>query len=179
MSGRARREDDGFDGSQVIQTEAMVLFWQPPGVFSQWTDSEFTVNGITYLCAEQYMMAEKARLFGDEETLARILTSRSPREHKALGRQVRGFVHEVWEAECLGIVIRGSRAKFGQDAARREALLATGNRLLVEASPLDRIWGVGLRADDPRIHDPALWLGKNLLGQALMQVREELRAQAG
>lgn len=167
---------DDFDGSQVLETATMVLFWQPPGVFGQWTHSEFHEDGARYVCAEQYMMAEKARLFGDEATRAKILATASPREHKALGRQVRGFVQDVWERERLAIVIRANRAKFGQNPDMRRALLATGDKLLVEASPLDTIWGVGLRADDPRIHDPAQWRGLNLLGEALMTVRSELRA---
>lgn len=167
---------DEFDGSQVLETPTMVLFWQPPGVFGQWTHSEFLEDGARYVCAEQYMMAEKARLFGDEATRARILATASPREHKALGRQVRGFVQDAWERERLAIVVRGNRAKFDQNPDMRRALLATGDKLLVEASPLDTIWGVGLRADDPRIHDPAQWRGLNLLGEALMIVRREIRA---
>lgn len=175
---RDKREGDDFDGSQVIETATMVLFWQPPGVFGQWTDSVFTVDGVTYRCAEQFMMAEKARLFGDEATRAKILASESPREHKALGRAVKNFDGAVWDAACLDIVVRGNLAKFGQDPRLRAALLATGDKLLVEASPLDKIWGVGLRADDPRIHDPANWRGQNLLGEALMRVRAALRAEA-
>lgn len=171
------RRDD-FDGSQVIETETMVLFWQPPGVFGQWTPSRFVVDGVTYGCAEQFMMAEKARLFGDEATRAKILATDSPRDYKALGRSVAGFVQAVWDRECLEIVVRGNRAKFGQNPDLRAALLATGDKLLVEASPLDRVWGVGLRADDPRIHDPASWRGQNRLGEALMRVRAELRAAA-
>lgn len=173
---RGKRTNDGFDGSQVIETATMVLFWQPPAVFGQWTDSVFVVDGVRYGCAEQFMMAEKARLFGDEAIRAQIIASTSPREHKALGRRVTGFDHDVWERSCLEIVVRGNLAKFGQNPAMRAALLATGDKLLVEASPLDRIWGVGLRADDPRIHDRATWDGKNLLGEALMRVRAELRA---
>lgn len=173
---RDRRARDDFDGSQVIETPTMVLFWQPPAVFGQWTPSVFTVDGVTYGCAEQFMMAEKARLFGDVATLAKILASPSPREHKALGREVAGFDSGAWERACLDIVVRGNRAKFGQNPAMRAALLATGDKLLVEASPLDRVWGVGLRADDRRIHDRATWRGQNLLGEALMRVRAELRA---
>ncbi|MCY0987772.1 NADAR family protein [Nannocystis sp. ILAH1] len=165
---------DEFDGSQVIETETMVLFWQPPAAFGQWTPSRFEVDGVTYGCAEQFMMAEKARLFGDEATRAKILATDSPRQHKALGREVAGFVQAVWDRECLEIVVRGNRAKFTQNPDLRAALLATGDKLLVEASPLDRLWGVGLRADDPRIHDPGQWRGKNLLGEALMRVRAEL-----
>ncbi len=172
----SRRDD--FDGSQVITTETMVLFWQPPGIFGQWTHSPFIVDGVPYVCGEQFMMAEKARLFGDSEVRARILKSDSPREQKALGRQVRGFEQAVWERERLPIVIRGNRAKFGQDPELRRALLATGARRMVEASPLDRIWGVGLRADDPRVHDPQQWRGLNLLGDALETVRDQLRAES-
>ena len=124
------------------------------------------------------MMAEKARLFGDSETRAKILASDSPREHKALGRQVRGFDQALWERERLAIVIRGNLAKFGQDPDLRRALLATGDRLMVEASPIDRIWGVGLRADDPRVHDPKSWRGLNLLGEALVAVRTQLSAES-
>jgi ribA/ribD-fused uncharacterized protein len=167
---------DDFDGAQIIETATMVLFWQPPAVFGQWTPSPFVVDEVHYSCAEQYMMAEKARLFGDEAVRAQILASASPREHKALGRKIAGFVNETWDAERLAIVVRGNHAKFGQNPSMRAQLLATADKLLVEASPLDRIWGVGLRADDPRIHDPASWRGLNLLGEALMQVRAELRA---
>lgn len=170
------RHDD-FDGAQVIETATMVLFWQPPGIYGQWTTSPFTEGGDHYICAEQFMMAEKARLFGDRETRAKILATADPREHKALGRQVRGFVSDIWDRECLAIVVRGNLAKFTQNPGMLAALLATGDKQLVEASPLDKIWGVGLRADDPRIHDSSQWRGKNLLGEALMQVRAQLRAQ--
>lgn len=175
---RGKRASDDFDGSQVIETDTMVLFWHPPAVYGQWTDSPFVVDGVTYSCAEQFMMAEKARLFGDAAVCAKILASRDPREHKALGRQVAGFDRAVWERACLDIVVRGNLAKFTQNPAMRAVLMATGDRLLVEASPLDKIWGVGLRADDPRIHDRANWRGQNLLGEALMRVRAELRSAA-
>lgn len=173
--GKRKRKHDDFDGSQVIETETMVLFWQPPGIYGQWTHSLFSVEGQEYSCAEQFMMAEKARLFGDEGVRAQILATGSPREHKALGRQVSNFDQARWEAERLDIVVRGNLAKFSQDPALREALLATGDKLMVEASPYDRIWGVGLRADDPRVHDRATWQGSNLLGEALMRVRAQLR----
>jgi len=175
----ARSKGDDFDGSQVIQTETMVLFWQPPGIYGQWTRSPFNVDGTDYVCAEQYMMAEKARLFGDEAIRAQILASGSPREHKALGRRVQNFSPSIWERERVEIVVRGNLAKFSQDPALLEALLATGDRRMVEASPLDRIWGVGLRADDPRIHDPATWRGLNLLGVALERARAQLRRAVG
>lgn len=172
------KRDSEFDGSQVIETDTMVLFWQPPAVFGQWTPSVFTVDGVRYGCAEQFMMAGKARLFGDATTLAKILATDSPREQKALGRTVNCFVSEVWDRECLDIVVAGNRAKFSQNADMLAALRATGDKLLVEASPLDTMWGVGLRADDPRVHDRSQWRGTNLLGEALMRVRAELAARA-
>lgn len=169
---------DRFDGSQVIETETMVLFWQPPGIYGQWTRSPFTVEGVDYSCTEQFMMAEKARLFGDSEIWAAILATDSPRQQKALGRQVRGFDNDRWLRERLPIVIRGNLAKFDQDPVLLRALLATGDKLMVEASPVDRIWGVGLRADDSRIHDVKQWRGLNLLGEALISVRAQLLAVA-
>ena len=167
-----------FDGSLITESDTMVFFWQPPGVFGQWTMSEFTVDDVTYNCAEQYMMAEKARLFEDERTRAKILANPSPREQKALGRAVSNFVQSVWENEALNIVVRGNRAKFGQNPEMLAALLATGDKILVEASPLDRLWGVGLRADDPRIRDQSTWRGQNQLGRALMIVRADFRREA-
>ena len=174
---RNRAASDDFDGSQVIETATMVLFWQPPAVFGQWTESVFVVDGVTYVCAEQFMMAEKARLFGDEATRARILAAASPREHKALGRKVRNFDDAVWKANRERIVMAGSRAKFTQNAALRDALLATAGTELVEASPFDRIWGVGLSMDNPAIEDPANWRGKNLLGRILTRLRDELLSE--
>lgn len=164
-----------FSGEQIVETTDFVLFWKPPGVFSQWTASPFTVDGVDYTCAEQFMMAEKARLFGDDAVLGKILKSKSPKTHKALGRKVAGFDGAVWERERLEIVVRGNEAKFGQNPEMRDALLATGEKTLVEASPYDRIWGIGLRADDARAFDRSTWRGLNLLGQALEQVRASLR----
>lgn len=164
-----------FDGSQVVRTKDFVLFWQPPAVFGQWTNSPFVVDGVTYSCAEQFMMAQKALLFDDQTTLKKIMDARSPKQHKALGKMVSPFVQEVWDSNCLDIVIRGNLAKFSQNPEMKEALLSTGERTLVEASPYDRVWGVGLRADDARIYDPKSWRGQNLLGKALMEVRSRLR----
>jgi ribA/ribD-fused uncharacterized protein len=168
---------EAFTGEEVVETETLVLFWKPPAPFSQWTPCTFTLDGVTYNCAEQFMMAEKARLFGDDATLAKILATASPKTHKALGRKVAGFDGAVWGARCLEVVVRGNEAKFGQDDALRAALLATGEKRLVEASPYDTIWGIGLRADDPRALDPATWRGTNLLGQALERVRATLRGR--
>ncbi|WP_328466081.1 NADAR family protein [Actinoplanes sp. NBC_00393] len=144
------------------------------GCLSQWWPAEFAVDGVTFGSAEHYMMWRKARLFGDEETAARILAVRHPAEAKKLGGRARNFDEQIWERERFGIVVAGSIAKFGQHPRLRDYLLTTGHRVLVEASPVDRIWGIGLAATDPRAADPAAWRGLNLLGFALMQARENL-----
>ncbi|ROQ76380.1 NADAR family protein [Streptomyces sp. NBC_01260] len=143
---------------------------------SQWWPSPFTVDGVTYASAEHWMMAGKARLFGDAAAAQTAVAAKSPAEAKKAGRLVRGFDEAVWERERYALVVAGSLHKFGQDPALREFLLATGDRVLVEASPMDRIWGIGLAADDPRAQDPAAWRGLNLLGFALMDARTGLRA---
>jgi ribA/ribD-fused uncharacterized protein len=145
---------------------------------SQWWPSPFTVDGVTFATAEHYMMWHKARLFGDTETADRILGVRHPNEAKTLGRLVRNFDEDRWVAARYDIVVAGSVAKFGQNDDLRRFLLGTGDRVLVEASPLDRVWGIGLAADDERAADPARWLGLNLLGKALMDAREILRKDA-
>lgn len=141
---------------------------------SQWWPAEFELDGQVYPTAEHFMMAEKARLFGDEELCGRIVQSPHPREAKSLGRQVADFNEEVWCEHRFAIVVQGNLAKFGQNDDLRTYLLGTGDRMLVEASPEDRVWGIGLHRDDPRAGDPERWLGENLLGFALMEVRDRL-----
>lgn len=157
----------------VFETERFVFFWG--GWPSQWCKSTFRVDGVTYNCCEQFMMAEKARLFGDSETLSHILRTKSPREQKALGRRVANFDADAWTRACREIVHRGNLARFTQNPDLRQRLLDTGQKTIVEASPKDPIWGIGLAASDPRAHDPAQWLGTNWLGIALMQVRQNIR----
>lgn len=146
------------------------------GCLSQWWPCTFVADGQSFASAEHYMMWRKALLFGDTSVAARVLASRTPGEAKALGRQVSGFDDDVWVSSRLEIVIEGNLAKFGQDPSLRSYLLGTGSRVLVEASPLDRVWGIGLEASDPRAADPSSWLGLNLLGEALMEVRATLSA---
>ncbi len=143
--------------------------------FSQWWRCSFEVDGVRYSSAEQFMMAEKARVFGDVEVLEQILRVDEPREVKALGRQVRGYVDSVWSAKRLDAVTRGSLAKFSSSAALKEFLLATGDAILVEAAPRDVIWGIGLGRANPLVHQPAQWRGQNLLGFALVRARAQLR----
>ncbi|GIL24893.1 NADAR family protein [Actinocatenispora comari] len=169
-------------------TPKWLLFWghRPardggvgPGCLSQWWPCRFTVDGVGYASAEHWMMAGKARLFGDGVALERILAARTPAEAKKLGRSVRDFDQQVWESRRFGLVVDGNVAKFGQDPRLREFLLGTGSRVLVEASPYDRIWGIGVSAADERATDPARWPGANLLGFALMRAREALAAESG
>ncbi|MFH9474775.1 NADAR family protein [Streptomyces anulatus] len=145
---------------------------------SQWWPSPFTVDGVTYASAEHWMMAGKARLFGDPEAERAAVSAKSPAAAKRAGRLVRGFDEGVWTRERFALVVEGSTHKFGQDPELGDYLLGTGNRVLVEASPLDRIWGIGLAADDERVERPQQWRGLNLLGFALMEARERLRADA-
>ncbi|MFI2435038.1 NADAR family protein [Streptomyces sp. NPDC018693] len=142
---------------------------------SQWWPSPFTVDGVTYATAEHWMMAGKARLFADPEAERRVLAADHPSLAKKEGRLVRGFDETVWERERFRIVVEGSVHKFASDPALRAFLLSTGDRVLVEASPLDRVWGIGLAADDEAASDPQRWQGPNLLGFALMAARERLR----
>lgn len=142
---------------------------------SQWWEMSFVVTGIPYRSAEHWMMAEKARLFGDEQILTQILAAKSPAETKKLGRQIHNFVPQVWEEHKYEIVIAGNLHKFSQHQPLADFLLATGDRVLVEASPVDTIWGIGLSADHPDTERPARWQGPNLLGFALMEVRDQLR----
>ncbi|AIQ15165.1 NADAR family protein [Paenibacillus durus] len=147
--------------------------------FSQWWMCPFVIDGTEYSCAEQYMMAEKARLFKDDEMLAAILKAKHPMEMKAFGRTVSNFDKDVWESQCYGIVKRGSLAKFSQNPRLGDYLRSTKNRILVEASPRDRIWGIGMGQAHPDAENPMKWRGRNLLGFALTEARDELLQKEG
>lgn len=161
--------------------EQFTFFWSGP--FSQWHPSPFVIDGTTYNCAEQYMMAEKARLFGDAEAEARIMSAADPADQKRYGRQVRGFEKGQWDAVARDIVERGSYAKFTQNPDLRRTLLETRGTTLVEASPKDTIWGIGVAKDDPRAQNRSTWQGLNWLGAVLTTVRgriqEEVLTQEG
>jgi ribA/ribD-fused uncharacterized protein len=143
---------------------------------SQWWPAPFVVEGERYGSAEHFMMAEKARLFGDEEMRARILAAPSPGAAKRFGRAVRGFQESAWVGARFDIVVRGSVAKFQQSPPLAAFLLGTKDRVLVEASPVDRIWGIGMAVDAPGADNPEKWRGLNLLGFALMTARSRLAA---
>lgn len=145
--------------------------------FSQWFERGFTWKGIHYLTAEHWMMAEKARLFKDQEILERILETKTAPEAKKLGRMVKGFDIPTWAQHCERIVQNGNYLKFTQHDDLKEFLLETGDRILVEASQYDQIWGIGMKAGDEGIEYPQNWRGKNLLGYALMTVRDKIREE--
>lgn len=142
--------------------------------FSQWYTAPFEIDGIHYPTAEHFMMAEKARLFDNPDVAKKILNANTPAEAKNLGRLVRGFDNEIWIQHRFEIVCRGNIAKFSQNPKLREFLINTGTKVLVEASPVDKIWGIGMAEDHPHASNPKLWNGQNLLGYALMEVRSQI-----
>lgn len=164
----------------VSQTTTHVFFLGGP--FSQWFPCRFLApppfgdrdRPVAFNCAEQYMMAGKATLFGDIETRDAIMASTSPRDQKALGRQVRGFDQERWAEVARKVVTDGNMAKFSQNDRLREYLFSTGEKTLAEGAWYDPVWGVKLAWDDPKIVDPANWQGTNWLGQCLMETRRLL-----
>ncbi|MDB2685898.1 NADAR family protein [Mariniblastus sp.] len=140
--------------------------------FSQWFEAGFDVDGHRYPTAEHWMMAEKARLFNDEEMLKEILAAPDPKSAKAFGRKVEGFEQDVWNANRVDIVTRGNVAKFEQNPELGEFLQSTGGTILVEAAGRDVIWGIGLGKSNEKAQDPRTWRGRNLLGFVLTEVRE-------
>jgi ribA/ribD-fused uncharacterized protein len=159
------------------------FFWDGP--FSQWYPSYFKVREnkiggygygtIMFNCAEQYMMFKKASLFEDHITATLILGTDDPKRQKKYGRGVQGFDKEFWESKCKEIVYDGNIAKFSQSLKLRKALFNTGNTLLVEASPFDAIWGIGLNEAQAKLTPKEDWKGTNWLGEILTRVRDDLK----
>lgn len=138
---------------------------------SQWWPAPFEYGEEKYQTAEHFMMAQKARLFEDDKAFQEILTAPTPKEAKRLGKTVKGFNEAMWEENRFEIVLKGSLAKFAQNKNLEKYLLDTSDYVLVEASPYDQIWDIGLAEEDPRVQDVKEWRGLNLLGFALMQAR--------
>jgi len=156
---------------------AYFFFYNSTDPFCQWYRSNFTdTDGVTYMCMEQYMMAEKARLFlheGDNtDILLKIMIQTNPKEIKRLGKHIKGFKQDVWDQHKVDIVVRGNMMKFSQNKYLYNLLKSTGTKTIVEASPFDRIWGIGYRAEDA-LKNKDNW-GENLLGKSLMMVRDKL-----
>ncbi len=160
-----------------------VFFWghkpKVPGQLDQsclsnWYPAAFTLDGQRYRTTEHYMMAQKARLFGDEEVYSAILDAKTPGAAKSLGRKVSGFEESIWVKHRFDIVVAGNLAKFRHNQEMATLLQQTGSKVLVEASPHDRIWGIGMGKDHKDSETPSLWNGLNLLGFALMEVRDQL-----
>lgn len=152
--------------------EKFTFFWD--GIYSNWYQSKFIVDGIEYLCVEQYMMSQKALLFNDIDSLNKIMNESSPRIQKALGRKVIGFDKVKWETVAKDIVYKGCYAKFTQNNILKQELLKTAGTTLVEASPYDTIWGIGLKETDKRAKNRNTWNGSNWLGEVLTKVRQDI-----
>lgn len=159
-------------------TDMFVFFYGSSEIYSNWYKIGFTVEGVRYANTEQFMMAEKARIFLDNETLAKIMREPDPYKVKKLGREVKNFSEATWITHRDDVMYRGCLAKFSQNEKLKATLLATGNRELVEASPYDEIWGIKLGENAPGILNRANWKGLNLLGIALMRVRDTLSQTA-
>ena len=144
------------------------------GVFSQWHPAPFVVEGEAFVTAEQWMMAGKARLFGDMDAASAIMATPDPATQKRLGQTVRGFSADAWRDNRIAIVHRGNLEKFRQNDGAARQLRNTAPAMLVEANPRDWNWGNGLHIDDPANLDPALWKGDNLLGRILTLIRDQI-----
>lgn len=169
-----------LEAARSDRAQGVVLCWketQDNGYLSNWARSPFVIDGVSYNCAEQWIMACKARACGDDAVLAQIMSSQSPRKQKGLGRSLDPkAVQRSWRLQDkMAAQLAGARAKFQQNEALVLKLLRTGQKAIAEASPSDRVFGIGLAPSDPLAQDPSSWKGTNLLGKALMSVRDELR----
>lgn len=151
----------------MLVTKEYVFFYG--GVFSQWYQYDMEIDGVVYNCAEQYMMAMKAKTFNDTASLNLIMNSDNPKDQKAYGREVKNFNPDVWNAVSRDYVYRANLVKFSGDL--KQELMDTGDREIVEASPTDKIWGIGLGLNNVNILDKSKWQGTNWLGECIMKVR--------
>lgn len=158
-----------------MSDEKFTFFWG--GVFSQWHRCSFEVDGERFVTAEQFMMAKKADTFGDPAIREKIMATEDPRTQKRLGKKVANFQDDVWVSVAKDSVYQGNSAKFRQNPELLQALLDTAGTTLVEASPYDRRWGIGLTSSDPRALDRSTWRGTNWLGEVLTRLRDDIIAE--
>lgn len=165
-----------YEGSKmsISSKKTYVYFWsvndKDYGCFSQWYKTDFEEDGVWFNCSEQYMMAKKALLFGDIAIYEKIMEADSPKKMKSLGRKVKNFDPKRWEKHRYEIVLCANMLKFGYDMELLEKLQGTGDAIIAEASPYDKIWGVGMKKRKGL--EEKDWKGENLLGQVLMEVRD-------
>lgn len=172
-----------YNIENIDSSKGFIFFWGHSckenvinkSCLSQWYKSDFIIDDVKYCCMEQYMMAEKAKLFNDSETLNLIMDETDQKTIKDLGRMVKNFNSNIWDENKYNIVLKGNFAKFSQNNNLKEFLLSTNDSIIVEASPYDKVWGIGMKQDDKNILDVSKWKGENLLGFALMEVRDMLR----
>jgi len=156
-----------------MDNKKYTFFWG--GSYSNWYMSDFTIDGLTFCCNEQYMMYMKAMTFNDKDTANRILAVRDPKSHKALGRQVKGFDNTKWDEVKEDIVYTGLKAKYTQNKTLLNRIINDKSELYVEASPFDKVWGIGLSELDARKIPESEWKGQNLLGKLLTKLKLELQ----
>lgn len=159
--------------ANYYETDTHIYFYG--SIFSQWAGRSFELDGDLFNCCEQYMMYKKAKLFGDKESAHKIWSACDPAKQKALGKKVKNFDKDKWEAIARDVVYDANYAKFTQNEDCLKELMASGDKIIVEASPYDCIWGIGMSCDDPGVTDEKNWRGTNWLGEAIMKVRENIR----
>lgn len=145
------------------------------GFMSQWYLSKFVVEENEFTSCEQWMMYQKAILFQDIDNANLILKMKNPREIKKMGRKIKNFDEDEWDQNKFDIIYQGNLEKFSQNIHLKKQLLETKDAILAEASPYDRIYGIGMSSDNPNVQNPKKWNGQNLLGEALMKVRENIK----
>jgi ribA/ribD-fused uncharacterized protein len=165
------REDE-----RQVRQNAVYFFGQNNkyGEFSNWFPCRFSDGQIIFSNTEQYMMYHKALLFKDKTMADMILKTSSPKLCKQYGRRVENFNNDVWLENCERIVTNGCYLKFSQNEELKQLLLSTGNKMLVEDSPYDKIWGIGMQHTEACKTPMEHWKGENKLGKCLMEVRNSI-----